>query len=164
MKGRSNALLKYLEEKLKDFETATAVELTFARDHFDMIPEIENAVVFVIDKANPDTSNIQIHVSSSPVSIIADKAFFQLIAETLLAQLFDTIQSGIPISIHITQTEETGIIEIQASGLSATNSKTVFNADPSLILCSQLVEDMGGELVYLLNEKGMYFRLKFLLE
>lgn len=163
MMGRADARLAYLQAKLKDFESATAAELAYAADHFDIIPEIENAVVRIIDKANPVSSNMQIHVSTSPVSIIADKAFFQFIIETLLSQLFHTIQQGIPVSIHITKTGEIGIVEIQESYPYAITADARLHTDPSLIVCNQLMEDMGGELLHLPNEKGNYFRLKFLL-
>jgi hypothetical protein len=163
MMGRSDDRLAYLESKLKDFEGSAATELAYAGDRFDIIPEMENAVVRMIDKANPVTSNMQVHVFSSPVSIVADKVFFQFIIETLLSQLFHTIQQGIPVSIHISKTGERGIVEIKESYLPAVTADTRLHTDPSLIACNQLMEDMGGELLYLPNEKGNYFRLKFLL-
>lgn len=165
MKGSSNTRLGYLEKKMTAFEQAVSVTLEYSSDPFDIIPEVENAVIDIIDKIHDTKPNIQFHIAQSPSVVTADKAFTDFILNTIFSQLFLSIQQGILITLHITKTDEACIIEIQESLHSKTNISTfdnsMVNTDQPLVVCKQLMEDMGGEMAYGLHNNGKYYRLKF---
>ncbi len=143
------------------------VPLEYTPDHFDIIPEIENTIVAILEKANPLTPNVQVHTASEYLMVTADKAFTECILTAVFSQLFYSIQQADLITVHLSRTDDAGIVEIQETGLTQTVrssfDKSVITTDQPLIVCRQLMEDMGGEMIYLLKDKQNYFRLKFLL-
>lgn len=167
MKGRANARLADLEKKIAISGGQVSKMMEYTITHFDIISSIENAIVDILEKANPSTPNVQVHISSSPVMVCADKDFVDFIFSDLFSQLYYAIKQGTLVSVYVAATEEAGIVEIQETGISQSeellSNNALVSTDQSLIVCRQLMEDMGGEMLYLLNDKGNYFRLKFLL-
>ncbi len=165
MKGSSNTRLGYLEKKITTLEQSVSVTLEYSSDQFDIIPEVENTVIDMIGKADHIVPNIQFHIAHSPSVVTADKAFTDFILSTIFSQLFLSIQQGILITLHITKTDEACIIEIQESIQSKKNTSSfdnsMVNTDQPLVICRQLMEDMGGEMAYGLQNNGRYYRLKF---
>ena len=168
MKGRPGASLEYIEQKMATFEQAVSVALEYRSAHFDIIPQVENAIIDIIGKTNHTAPNVQFHIAHSPSVIIADKVFTEFVFATIFSQLFYSIQQGFLITVHVTKTDEACIVEIQESvnskSIPSSFDNSIVNTDQPLIVCRQLIEDMGGEMVYLLKGNGKYFRLKFLLE
>ena len=167
MKGRANARLADLEMEIEPSGRSVSKMLEYRITHFNIITSIENAIVDILGKANPDTPNVQMHISSSPVLVYADKDLVDFILSDLFSQLYYTIMQGKLVSVYVAATEAAGVIEIQETGISQSeeilSNNALVSTDQSLIVCRQLIEDMGGEMLYLQNEKGNYFRLKFLL-
>ena len=166
MKGRSNARLTYIENKMVTIEQVVSVTLEYNSDHFDLIPEVENTVIEIIGKTNPVKSNIQFHIANPPSVVRADQAFTAFILNTVFSQLFYSIQQGILIVVHIAKTDEACIIEIRESNNAIKSissfDNSIINTDQPLEVCLQLMEDMGGEMVFGVQNNGKYFRLKFL--
>lgn len=166
MQLSQNVRLSYIKTRMEAFEQAVTVTLEYVSVSFNIIPEVENAIVDVLGKANPVTPNIQFHIASSPVMVNADNAFTEYILSALFSKLYDSIAQGVLLTVYVSKTEESGIIEIQE--ISHLQIKTpsfdhsAISTDQPLIVCKHLMEDMGGEMIFQPNEKGNYFRLKFL--
>ncbi len=165
MKGSANPALADIERKSTALNPSGSVTIDYKVADFDIIPSVEQAIVAILTKTNPVTPNVQVHISASPVMVRADKSFVDFIFSDLFSQLFYSILQGILVSVYVTGTEEAGIVEIQETGISQSaeliSNNSLISTDQSLMICTQLMEDMGGELLYLLNEKGNYYRLKF---
>ena len=165
MKGRANPCLADIERKSAALHPSGSVAIDYVITDFDIIPTVEQAIVDILTKTNPAAPNVQVHIAASPVMVRADRAYVDFIFSDLFSQLFFSILQGMLVSVYVTGTEEAGIVEIQETGISQSteliSNNSLISTDQSLIVCTQVMEDMGGELLYLLNEKGNYFRLKF---
>ncbi len=167
MKGRDNPRLADIERRSAALNQSGSITLEYTMSDFDIIPTVEQAIVDILAKANPAIPNVQMHIAVSPVMVRADRSYVDFILTDLFSQLFYSILEGILVSVYVTGAEGAAIVEIQESRISQSaeliSNNAPVNKDQSLIVCTQLMEDMGGELLHLLNEKGNYFRLKFLL-
>lgn len=167
MKGKANPRMADIESKSAAINQSGQVTIDYLVTDFDIIPTIEHAIVDILTKTNPASPNVQLHIAASPVMVRADRSYVDFILSDLFSQLFYSILQGILVSVYVTGTEEAGIVEIQETGISQSaeliSNNSLISTDQSLIVCTQVMEDMGGELLYLVNEKGNYFRLKFAL-
>jgi hypothetical protein len=167
MKGGTDSRLADLKRKLENPHQSGSVALDYAITGFDIIPLVENAIVDLLRMANPDIPNVQVHITSSTVRVCADKDFVDFVLRDLFSQLYYAIKQGTLVSVYVAATEEAGVVEIQETGISQLeellSNNALISTHESLIVCRQLLEDMGGEMLYLLNDKGNYFRLKYIL-
>ncbi len=173
-----NEKLHYLSQKLAESADADTGKIEYRFEEFDIIPEVEKAVIALVDAASIKQVTLQVHLSPSDVIVSLDKIFLRHILFKLLSNVIRFIQRGSALSIHAANVDGECIVEIinKATPIGMDKLEEYFNrlqapnqsdhavsqSGMGFSVAQQLTNDMGGTLTYESNPTiGNYFKLKF---
>jgi K+-sensing histidine kinase KdpD len=170
--------LDYFNTHAATIEKNGSIEIDYHYQHTDLIPQVENAVIGQVEKAEARSINLQLHLSPASLMVHIDRLFFQQIFFHLFDGMLQANEKNSIISVYVTDSDGKCIIELmsrpetQAAQASEDYFKKyrITNAlhaaatqDENLLpVYKKMVEDMGGELSYVFaKDKPNYVRLKF---
>jgi K+-sensing histidine kinase KdpD len=172
--------LDYFNTHAASVENNGSIEIAYDSGYIDLIPEVENAVIHQLERAEQKSISLQLHLSPASLMVHVDRLFFQQIFFRLFSDLLEVNEKNSIISIYVTDSDGKCIIELvsRAEMQAAQASEDYFKKyritnvlrapamqDENLLLVyKKMVEDMGGELSYVFaKDKTNYVRLKFML-
>jgi K+-sensing histidine kinase KdpD len=170
--------LDYFNTRAASVEKNELIEIDYHYQHTDLIPEVENAVISQVEKAEARSINLQLHLSPASLMVQVDRLFFQQIFFRLFADMLQVNEKNAIISVYVTDSDGKCVIELMSrpEAQAAQASEDYFKKyritnvlqapqklDEDLLpVYKKMVEDMGGELSYVFaKDKPNYVRLKF---
>jgi K+-sensing histidine kinase KdpD len=170
--------LDYLNTHLPVVENSGKIEIDYRNENIDIIPEVENAVIFQMENYAKKELNIQLHLSPASYIVFADRLFLQQIFFRLINNLLEACENRSVISVYVTDGDEKCNIEVLNQKAPTGNNEVddyfkkyrinnpVHTAKTTegavLPVYKKMVEDMKGDLSFSFDhEKQLYFRLKF---
>jgi K+-sensing histidine kinase KdpD len=172
--------LDYFNTHAASVENTGSMEIEYNSGYLDLIPEVENAVINQLEKAEKKSINLQLHLSPASLMVHVDRLFFQQIFFRLFSDLLEVNEKNSIISVYVTDSDGKCIIELlsRPETQAAQASEDYFKKyritnllhapaikDENLLpVFKKMVEDMGGELSYVFaKDKANYVRMKFAL-
>lgn len=148
-------------------------ELEYLLEPFDIVPEIEAAVVYFVEMAEQKSINMQLYLSPACLMVKIDRLYFRQICYRMLQEMISLNHKGAIIRIYVTNCDGKCVVEIVGSKETRisedyfkkyriTNTRPVTPDESNFITYKKIMEDMNGELAYAFGNGG-YVRMKFTL-